>query len=53
MPKTFDGAKVVRIETEAFLNMSSLKTVKIPDTVTEIGARAFKGCTALSEFTSY
>ena len=53
IPRTFDGSKVVRIETEAFLNHKELKQVIFPDTVTEIGARAFKGCTALSELKSY
>jgi hypothetical protein len=53
VPETMDGAKVVRIDTEAFLNQSQLIKVSIPASVTEIGARAFKGCTALTELVNY
>ncbi|MBR5752646.1 MAG: leucine-rich repeat protein, partial [Clostridia bacterium] len=48
VPAVMNQAPVVRIDTEAFLNQSALTQVTIPATVTEIGARAFKGCASLT-----
>jgi hypothetical protein len=53
IPKTMNGAAVLRIDTEAFKDMSSIVSVQTPETVTEIGARAFKGCTALASMSTY
>ena len=53
VPETMDGAPVVRIDTEAFLNQTALVSVSVPETTTEIGARAFMGCTSLTTFTNY
>ncbi len=53
IPKTMNGATVLRIDTEAFMNFTSITSVQTPDTVTEIGARAFKGCTALASMSTY
>ena len=47
VPASMNGAQVVRIDTEAFLNHTEFVTVGIPGTVTEIGVRAFKGCSSL------
>ena len=47
VPAVMNGAPVVRIDTEAFLDRTQFTTVILPTSVTEIGARAFKGCTAL------
>ena len=48
-----NGVAVYRIDTEAFMGMSSLTSVSLPDTVVVIGARAFKNCTKLTKITSY
>ena len=53
IPSNVDGIPVIRIDTEAFMNAAALTSVSVPDTVKEIGARAFKGCTALTSLTSY
>ena len=53
VPKTVNGVAVYRIDTEAFMGMSSLTSVSLPDTVVVIGARAFKNCTNLTKITSY
>ncbi len=53
VPKTVNGVTVYRIDTEAFMGMSSLTSVNLPDTVVVIGARAFKNCTKLTKITSY
>ena len=53
VPKTVNGVAVYRIDTEAFMGMSSLTSVNLPDTVVVIGARAFKNCTKLTKITSY
>lgn len=41
------GDKVTKIPGYAFLNCSKLTTLTIPESVTSIGAGAFKGCTSL------
>ena len=53
IPSVVNGVPVVRIDNEAFMNATKLATVSVPDTVTVIGARAFKGCTALTNMTSH
>ena len=53
IPAVVDGVPVVVIDDEAFMNATTLASVSVPETVTVIGARAFKGCTALSNMTSH
>ncbi|MBR0519161.1 leucine-rich repeat domain-containing protein, partial [bacterium] len=47
--KTFSGIiyKIIKIDNEIFKDCSNLKTVTIPDTVTEIGDSAFENCKSL------
>ena len=47
VPKTAGGEKVIRIDEGAFSQHTALKSVKLPDTITEIGAGAFYYCLAL------
>ena len=49
VPETANSCTVVGIEAEAFMGNTTLKSIDLPDTITVIGARAFKGCTSLSE----
>ena len=44
---------VTAIGADAFLNKSSLVSISLPNTITVIGARAFKGCTSLSTMTNH
>ena len=53
VPSSMNEAPVVRIDTEAFMGLTTLVSVAIPASCTEIGARAFKGCTSLSGITNY
>lgn len=53
VPETMNGAPVVRIDSEAFMGNTAIKTVSVPYSVKEIGARAFKGCTSLTGITAY
>ena len=41
------------LEDSVFQNCTSLTSVVIPDSVTSIGCRAFKGCTQLAEVTCH
>lgn len=47
IPSEIDGLPVTEINTFAFANCSNLQTVKLPDSVREIGPSAFEGCKAL------
>jgi hypothetical protein len=47
IPDTIEGLAVARIKESAFLNLTNLVSVTIPATVTDIGDRAFSGCTGL------
>ena len=49
IPETIDGCKVVGIADRAFYNISGLKRVRIPATVTFIENNAFAYCYSLSE----
>ncbi len=51
IPSTIDGHKVIYISYEAFAGCTSLKSVVIPNGVTEIGGSAFKGCINLESVT--
>ena len=46
---TFDG-EVTSIGASAFYNNTALTSIKIPDSVSSIGAGAFAGCESLSSF---
>jgi hypothetical protein len=45
--KDMDGRAVTRIEGGAFYNSKNLKQVRIPETISYIGANAFAGCEKL------
>jgi len=47
IPATYEGLPVTRIETRAFQDRHSIKSINIPDTVTYIADRAFYNCTGL------
>ena len=47
--ETVNGMTVTEIGEEAFMNNTTLETIDLPDTITIIHARAFKGCTNLRE----
>ena len=51
IPGEIDGHEVVAIGDRAFENRTDLRTVMIPDSVTEIGSCAFNNCTNLSNVT--
>ena len=51
IPDEIDGHEVVAIGDSAFENRTDLRTVMIPDSVTEIGSCAFNNCTNLSNVT--
>ncbi len=44
-----EGYTVTEIGEEAFMGNTALVSIDLPDTVTAIRARAFKGCTSLSQ----
>ena len=48
IPDSIEGRPVTAIAAAAFKDMSSLKAVSIPDTVTSIGKAAFEGCKNLT-----
>lgn len=49
IPSEREGKKVIRIGNGVFADNSRVKKIVIPETVKEIGERAFYGCTALTE----
>lgn len=49
IPEEYKGEKVVSLRGNTFSNMFLLKSVSIPDTVTEIRGQAFKNCYLLKE----
>ena len=51
IPDEIDGHEVVAIGDSAFENRTDLRTVMIPDSVTEIEAYSFNNCTNLSNVT--
>ena len=48
IPPVYEGDTVTEIDSRAFQN-EAITLVKIPSTVTDIGSRAFNGCTALTD----
>ncbi len=51
IPAYIGGVPVTKIAASAFQNKTALKKVVVPDTVTEIGDGAFKGCSSLEDIT--
>lgn len=49
IPETHNGYKIVGIDSNVFANHAEIKTVVLPETITEIGDRAFSGCINLSD----
>lgn len=49
IPETHKNKKVVSLRGNTFSNMPFLKSVSLPDTVTEIRGQAFKNCYKLTE----
>ncbi len=52
VPSEFDGYSVISIEKNAFAGKTSLTSVKLSKSVYDIKENAFKGCTALKEFST-
>ena len=48
LAKPVDGGTIVSIAQEAFWKNASLVEVRLPDTLVQLGRRAFCGCTALT-----
>ena len=48
IPSTIDGYIVTKIQQNAFKNNTKIRSLAIPDSVTEIGGEAFYECTSLS-----
>lgn len=51
IPDNVDGKKVTWIGANAFNSLTTIKSVVIPDTITNIGSFAFMGCTNLESVT--
>ncbi len=51
IPASYKGVDVVAIDDYGFSNLTSLRSVTIPDSITAIGYEAFSHCTALKEVT--
>ena len=49
IPVSIERMEVKKIQSNAFLNCDKLEYVSIPDSVTDIGPSAFKGCTSLTD----
>ena len=47
IPEKHNGKPVTKIAENGFSNIDGLEIVNIPDTIVDIGAFAFKGCTSL------
>ncbi len=53
IPSVYNDKPVARIQSDGFANQTSITRLNIPDTVSEIGDSAFKGCTKLTELSIY
>ena len=51
IPEKIDNEKILYLDTNSFLNCTTLKTIIIPNTINEIGLGAFAGCSNLQEIT--
>jgi len=49
IPATLDGYRVSAIAARAFKDKTTIKTLTIPETITSIGAEAFRNCVGLSQ----
>ena len=49
IPEVVDGKTVTQIGEGAFEENTALESIDLPDTITIIGKRAFKGCSNLSQ----
>ena len=47
IPTEHDGKKVTKIATDAFMNITDVKTITISEGITQVGRYAFNGCTSL------
>ena len=47
IPSTFRDLPVTRIEASGFVHFTDLTSIVLPNTITQIGNRAFRGCTNL------
>ena len=47
IPQTIDGYRVVKIEEDAFRKNAAIRSVVVPDGVTDVDDQTFFGCTAL------
>ena len=48
IPDSVEGMTVTEVGEEAFMNNTTLQSIDLPDTITVIRARAFKGCSSLN-----
>ena len=48
-----NGKTVTEINDEAFMNNTSITSISLPNTISVIGARAFSGCTNLTQMTTH
>ncbi len=53
VPGWYNGMPVTGIGAGAFMGNTTIVSVSLPDTVTELGAQAFKNCTSLKDVTYY
>jgi len=49
IPEIVNGMTVTKIGDDAFAGNTTITSIDLPDTITIIGKRAFKGCTLLCE----
>ena len=49
IPESYNGKPIIYISEEAFKDNKEIKKVIIPQTITQIYANAFDGCSSLSE----
>jgi len=49
IPDTFDGKPVVRIEGDAFKSNRTLRSIRLPTSLVEIGNMSFTNCTGLND----
>ena len=50
VPREYNGLPVTKISDCAFFLNNNVVSVKLPDTIVEIGEEAFKGCSSMKDF---